>query len=764
MKNREIRIDADLVIAGGGIPGICAAVQAARLGLKTALINNRTHFGGNGSAELMISICGATGMQEFNFNARETGVIEELLLENLKKNPRNNRWVWDGIILDMLCAEENIQLFPNTCIDETVTGANGEIVCICGTQNTTETKYVFYAPLFMDDTGDGTVAYLSGAEYRYGREGNAEFGERIAPEQADDCVIPSTMVFSSEKRDCPVEYKPPAFATDFSGSDVFQYREIPKDGFDHFLWFYEIDGVRNQIYDAETILAHHREFVYGIWDYIKNSGKFDAANHELSYVSPIMGKRESRRIMGDYILTEQDVAGQTDFVDTVGHGGWSIDLHAIDGFYAREPVNRHVFLNGIYQIPFRCGYSKDVGNLFLTGRCMSASHVAFGSLRVMATLATVGQANASAAFLCKKYGCNPRGIYRGHMEELQQLLLRCDQYIVGKPYKDEKNLARDAKVIVSSERLAEYSDGADSVTLDMDYGLSVPVIKRFRGVAVYARAKRNTAIEYAVFRPSKPENYDPYEKLYENRVAVLAEKEFRTVELPTDLELESGFYFIWISKNVDVELKCGQRALTEAVTSYLLPVQADNYIDLKTLEQKTACWKIMRGNLCFAMTEKEPIFAGKNLKNGFARPYRLPNVWQSKGTSGEYIELKWEMAVTVSELVLIFDSELTEYLRNARLRGERVRPTLVRDYDVEVLEANGAYVKLCEIRDNYQRVNRIKTEPLQTTAVRIRFLSTNGQPYVSVFDVRVYGDDIFQTPSREKEEYRGDTELLENLC
>ena len=201
MKNKILKHKFDLVVVGGGIPGICTAIQASRLGLKVALINNRTAFGGNGSAELMINICGAAGMQEFNFNARETGIVEELWLDNIYKNPRGNRWQWDGIVLDKLYAEENIQLFPNTHIDEVVMENEERILYVAGTQNTTETRFQFYAPLFVDDTGDGTVAYLSGAEFRYGREAKSEFNERIAPNKADNHVLPSTMVFTSEKRE-----------------------------------------------------------------------------------------------------------------------------------------------------------------------------------------------------------------------------------------------------------------------------------------------------------------------------------------------------------------------------------------------------------------------------------------------------------------------------------------------------------------------------------------------------------------------------------
>lgn len=738
MKNREKRIDVDLVISGGGIPGICTAIQAARMGLKTALINNRTRFGGNGGSDLMITINGATGSQEFNYNARETGVIEELWLEHLNKNPTSNRWLWDGVLWDMLMKEPNIQLFPNTCIDEVVMESKDRIQYVSGTQNTTETRYQFYAPLFVDNTGDGTVAYLAGAEYRYGREAKAEFGERIAPDEADNCVLPSTMVFTSEVRDHPVRYVAPSFAVDLKKTDVLKYRVIPQNGFGSFKWFYEIDGQLDQVFDAEDILKNHRALVYGIWDYVKNSGEFPAENHELAYISPVMGKREGRRIMGDHILTESDIVEQRDFEDTVGHGGWSIDLHAIDGFYSKEPINRHIFLKGIYQIPYRCGYSKDISNLFMEGRCMSTSHVAFGTTRVIATLSTLGQANAVAAFLCKKYGCGPRDIYQEHLEELRQLLLKHDQYIVGKRYEDETELASKAKVTVSSQRQAGFTDGDEEVRLDREYGLSIPVLKHFGGIRLFAKADADTQLRYAVYKPTKPENYDPRVLVCEGTVDIRKSEDFQTVTLPADFDTETGYYFIWIYANDQISLKCGSRQLTEAVTAKRDSTSSVTLVDLDTLQPKEFIWRMQNWNLCFEYVEQEPIFAGSNLTNGYARPYKTTNAWQAEGVEGEYIQLDWEKPVEISQLWLYLDSYLTELFGHKKDRTEVARPMLVKDFDVEYKDENGNFQTITQVRDNYLRLCQLNFDPVKTDCVRINFHATNGQPYVSVFEVRAY--------------------------
>ena len=316
MENRIIKVEKDFVVVGGGIPGIVSAIQAARLGLKVALINNRGYMGGNASAEINVNISGATGVQEFNYFARETGIMEELILENMHKNVMGNRYVWDAVLSDKLLKETNIELFANTNIDKVET-KDGKIVCVSGSQLATEKRFEFYAPFFADDTGEGAVGFLAGAEYRYGREGKAEYGERVAPDTPDNHVLPSTLNFVAKDMGKPVPYVRPDFALNLFETDVLKYRVIPKKGFMFSQWFYEVDGDKNQIDDAEEIIKDHKSLVYGIWDYIKNSGEYDAENYDLQYVSPVPGKREGRRLMGDYVLTESDVFNQSDFTDTL---------------------------------------------------------------------------------------------------------------------------------------------------------------------------------------------------------------------------------------------------------------------------------------------------------------------------------------------------------------------------------------------------------------------------------------------------------------
>ena len=738
MRRNEIEITADLVICGAGLPGICTALKSARMGLKTALISNRPYFGGNSSAELMIMIVGASGMQEFNYNARETGVIEELFLEYLFKNPEKNRYVWDGILLDKLQAEENLMLFANTCIDGVEMGSDRRIRSVSGLQTTTERRYVFRAPLFVDDTGDGTVGHLAGAEYRYGREAAAEFGEKFAPEEADHGVLPSTMVFFAHDVGHPVPYTPPKFAKDYTKTDVLEHRVIPPDMFHQFMWFYELDGNLNQMDQYEDILQHHRELVYGVWDYIKNSGKYNADNYAFSYISPIAGKRESRRLMGDYILTETDITGQKDFEDAVGHGGWSIDLHALEGFYSKEMINRHIYLKGIYQIPYRCGYSKDIDNLFIEGRCMSVSHVALGSIRTMATLSTVGQANAVAAFLCRKYGISPREVGEEHLEELQQLLLKDDQYIVGKRYDDPANLVNSAHVTASSVKPLENLRRDQLQPLTDSLSLSVPLSGKVNGLRLYGKAARDTALYCHIYRADKAENYNPAEKIYSVTADVPQCEAVTEICVPVDLDLPAGYYFVEVEANAAVEVAMSDYSFTGAITARKKQNSNPTHVDYRTGEMKPYEWVVTQGCLCFRVDCEEETFAAENLRNGYTRPYVRGNIWHSLNKDDQKITLRWDAPRSISKMTLIFDSNLNRFCRSAETDYTDLFYRMVKDYDVWFKAQDGTMRLLCEVKDNFQRVNELSFDTVCTDEIVVSLRETHGQDFFSIYEIRCY--------------------------
>lgn len=733
MKFQKYIKQKDLVVIGAGLPGIVAAIQAARLGLRVALINDRGYLGGNASAEINVQVNGADASMEFNFFARETGIIEEIRLENLFRNPQSNRYIWDTVLLDFVLQEENIELFLNTNIDSVNVDENKNIISVDGSQLDSEKRFVFEAKWFLDDTGDGTIGALAGADYMQGREAKDTFDERIAPDHADHYVIPSTLNFYAKDVGKPVHYVPPKFAVDLKKGDILKYRTIPQNGFERSQWFYELGGSYDQVADIETIIHMHRGLVYGIWDYIKNSGNYPSENYDLEYVSCIPGKRESRRLVGDYILTEKDVVEQKDFEDAVGYGGWSIDLHAIDGFYSKDIINRHFVLKGIYQIPFRTGYSKDIKNLFMAGRCMSTSHVAFGSTRVIATLSTLGQALGAAAYLCKKYCIMPSEVYtKGYVKELQQLLLRNDCYIPGVCQEIKGTKMEQAIISASSTKKCCCVHSDSELILEKKVGLILPVKEYLGKVKLLIRNTKSTELRYSVYLPHKKESYNPAYKIQEGKIELDNIKEFQWITVEINKEINNQYVFIMLEENPDIVIAASSKLMQGCVSLMRYPNTAPNVVDIDTLEKKEFCWRKIEGSICFALSHDENTYNPNNVINGWRRPHGNANLWVSDGKcKDEWLAASFIKPTSINEMKICFDSNLNQML-DWSWHEKNTMPQIVKDYDV-YCKINGKYQKIQEIRNNYQRMNKISVNKKNVEEIKIRFLSTNGADEVGVY-------------------------------
>ena len=439
-------ISYDVVVVGGGMSGICAAIASARGGAKTALIHNRPVLGGNASSEIRMHICGADhhGSRE---NARETGILDEILSKNKARNPHYAYPIWDAVLWESSAFEPGLTLYLNTHMTE-VHCENGEILSIDAQQLTTECAYCFCAPLFVDATGDGTLGAKAGADFLYGRESRAQFAEPDAQDNADGYTMGNSLMFSARDMGQKVPFHKPFWANSYTEEDLaLRNHGDASAGY----WWIELGGKdKHTIFDSESIRDDLLRAVYGVWDHIKNSGNHGAENYELDWVGYLPGKRESRRLLGDYVLTEQDCLNAPHFADAVAYGGWPMDAHVIDGFatLSREPT-RYIHLDEVYAIPYRCLYSKNVANLFLAGRAVSATHLAFASLRVMGTCAVIGQAVGTAAGLCIQKGLQPRALL-ADVTDLQQKLLRDDCFIPGMRNEDGNDLARSARITASS--------------------------------------------------------------------------------------------------------------------------------------------------------------------------------------------------------------------------------------------------------------------------------------------------------------------------
>ena len=446
----------DFFVAGGGMAGVCAAIAAARHGAKVVLVQDRSRLGGNSSSEVKMHIVGAD-MSGGRPGWREGGLIEEFRLDEAVANPQRSREMWDLLLYDKVKSESNITLLLDTaCCGAEV--QDGRIIRAFARCDKTEHLYRISAKYSADCTGDSRLGREAGAEMRTGREAKSEFNESLALPKADHETLGSSVLFTARDFGRPMPFTPPKWARKVT-KDMLRFRAIRS--WEYGYWWIEWGGQIDPIRDNERIRFELLAILLGVWDYIKNSGAHpSSANWALDWLGMVPGKRGSRRIVGDHVLTENDCMGRTgDPADGVGIGGWTLDDHPPSGFDRPDlKPNTAVPTPFPYNIPLRCLYSRNVKNLFMAGRNISATHVAFTSTRVMATCAVMGQAVGTAAAFCLKNNLLPRQLVAEaeRLQELRQVLLRDDQTIRLARNDDPLDFAREAEVTASDELI----DGA----------------------------------------------------------------------------------------------------------------------------------------------------------------------------------------------------------------------------------------------------------------------------------------------------------------
>ncbi|MBS0209768.1 MAG: FAD-dependent oxidoreductase [Planctomycetes bacterium] len=446
----QVDLECDLLVAGGGLAGVLAAVSAARHGARVVLVQDRSRLGGNSSSEVKMHVVGANH-HKGRPGWREGGLLEEFRLEDAVNNPQRTWELWDLLLYDKLVSEPRAKVLLDTSI-YAVEKTGDKITAAWCRCDKTEHLYRVTAKLYMDCTGDSRLGLEAGAELRYGRESRSEFNEPLAPETPDKETMGSSILFTSRKFDRPMPFKPPHWARKVEKQHLVK-RSVKS--WEYGYWWIEWGGQLNTINDNERIRFELLSIVLGVWDYIKNSGNHpDSANWALDWVGMIPGKRESRRLMGEHVLTQFDLVNAgSGLDDAVCIGGWPMDDHPPGGFDRADLPPTVMVKTPIFNIPLRSLYSKNVSNLMMAGRNISATHAAFTSTRVMATCAVIGQAAGTAAALCIANNILPKELYQDkkRLAELQQTLLRDDQSIAGLKNDDAADLARTAKVTASGE-------------------------------------------------------------------------------------------------------------------------------------------------------------------------------------------------------------------------------------------------------------------------------------------------------------------------
>lgn len=407
----------DLVVTGGGVAGISAAVSAARLGLKVALVQNRPILGGNNSSDVRVHLGGRIETGPYG----NLGDLQKEFGPARGGNARPAEYYEDQKKLDFVLAEPNITLFLNHHVYGVVKDGKSRIEKVLARHTETGQEIALAAPLFADCTGDGSVGVLAGANYRMGREPRSEHGEPQAPEIADKMTLGASVQWYSVDTGKESSFPKFKYGIDFNAQNAEKVTMGE--------WTWETGLNKDQIREAEQIRDYGMLVVFSNWSWLKNeSGLEKYKNLALDWVAYIAGKRESRRLLGDHILTENDILDFVIYPDAAGSTTWSIDLHYPDPkntkYFPNKEFKAIAVQNNIYPypVPYRCLYSRNVENLFMAGRNISVTHIALGTTRVMRTCGIMGEVVGMAASLCKKYNVGPRGIYQAHLQELKELM------------------------------------------------------------------------------------------------------------------------------------------------------------------------------------------------------------------------------------------------------------------------------------------------------------------------------------------------------
>ncbi|MCC5828101.1 MAG: FAD-dependent oxidoreductase [Phycisphaeraceae bacterium] len=795
---RKLDHEFDLAVCGGGLAGFCAAVAAARHGSRVALIQDRPVLGGNSSSEIRVTPHGAAN---FHAYARETGIISELLIEERYRNHEpimengGTNSVWDMVLYDTAMREPNLTLFLNTVIQsvrmaeplpepplpETRDGfyhrpslhadGPGLIRSVRGHVLNSEIELTIAAHHFIDATGDGIVADLAGCQWRMGTEGRDAFGEHHAPEHASTDTMGNSIHIRARDMGRPCPFSAPDWAVHHADPAYFyEQGRVPGDVRGGF-WWIEIGVPWHTIHDNATIAHELTRHALGVWDWMKNRDpnlKGHIENYALDWIGQLPGKRESRRIIGQRLMTEHDFWPDKPFTDEIAFGGWFVDLHtpgglladksephAAQGYQVEGEMADRAFV-GPYGIPLGIMVTKDVRNLMTAGRNISATHAALGSIRVMATTALLGQA-AGTFLALNRRSSKPLGTLAeraANTNALQQALLRDGCFLPSAVNQDKNDLARRATIVASS---SEKVSGVEQLEAGAHDGLGrwyVPerpedellTTRRAQWIAVATDSIKSVSVLLSNLA-GKTQSVEailcPVQSIWDYRTEPDAFVARAKLEIPP-----GGPHWIdW--------------PLPDDHSGSIKP---GTYLRLDLLPQPKVAWhlaqrKLIPGHpsayaasprlmrryhsgqtLCFGIQPAQPCFEPGQVISGVTRPCRFTNLWRSDPNlrGPAWLDLHWDRQQTINVVELTFPGHLVrEYHAYGPFYAD---PQTARDYLLGAW-VNGVWTTLASCKGNYQRhrIHRFSV-PVRTDRLRLIIQSTHGDPSAGVHEIRCYRD------------------------
>ena len=707
MRKEQIskNIRAELAVIGGGPAGVTAAISAARLGVDTVLVTNRPVLGGNSSSEIRVWTRGASGAG--NLYAEEMGIWGALKLENLYKNPDANVVFWDEILLDAALRQENLRLFLNTDIS-TLEMKGEKIEAVLGAQQSMQEMLRIEAQYFLDATGDGVLGTLAGVPYEQGPS------------------MGSSLLYQTRRENHSVPFVPPSFAAPMeeieqilgNGGRILNENMSGSD-----CWWFELGGNMDTIRDAAQIDFKLRRLVMGVWNYVKNSRKFDADNCTLEWVGNLPGKRESRRMVTEYMLTEQDVRAQRVFPDTAFYGGWYLDSHPAEGAFSQEancvqpPVP-------VYGVPFRCLYNSNFPNLLFAGRNIGTERGAYVSTRVMNTCALSGQAAATLIWQCLKAEKAPALLSQEEIRAAQAALWREDMLLPGITPADN-DLTAFCRVTASSA--ADGKAGKQSGTMSLREGGFVCYPGLDAPCYLEVQAERATELTVSLHTSALPHRAYYGVVLSEHRWSIPAGRS--VIRLPA---MGGCFCTLKFAENTDAEI-----CTTGKHRAGFLCGKKDSAI-----YQEPRLW--------YDAAAGQTLYAAQNVCAGEHRLWNAPNLWQSAaGDLQPKLTLTWEKPVCIREIRLYLDPDLlmelpssrTTYIESSHVYAPRtgMPAHLIKDMTVTVFDEREIPLAVWNIEENIQRLLVLQLDkPQKISKLKVAIRSTWGEAAARIFRISAY--------------------------
>jgi hypothetical protein len=715
--SREVKeiVPYDTVVVGGGLAGTFAAVASARTGAKTVLVQNRPVLGGNGSTEVLVRPEGDTTREPLD--PGEGGIIEEV---------RGSVEGYSDRMLEVVRAERNLTLLLNTHATGVEMQGKDRIAAVTAIDVKTKQRLRLPGTMFIDCTGDGQIGVWAGAEHRHGREPRSMYNETRAPEAGDGQTMGGTLRYATEARPVPIAFQAPAWAHQFTRCEDFNRERHPQLHMGGWQWVIEYGGVRNTYDDAEEIRDELLRIIWGMWDHAKNHCpklEKEARHYDLTWVSYVVGKRESRRLIGDYVLTEHDIAAQTLFPDRVSYCGWGVDLHPPAGFFDKGPPAE--FSHKVkFSVPLRCLYSKDVRNLMMAGRCISVSHAALGATRVMITCGLQGQAVGTAAGVCKRRGTEPRGLLQGYLGELQQQLLKDGCYLIDLPNRDPLDIALGAKAAASSvappEALKETRLTVHPLNCPRAVMFKVAG-NRVEKVSLYLHSESAKPIEVKLgLRPAASLGDFSAENDLLAASARVPPKSEGWVEFPLGADVKPGFYYAWLAP---------AKGIGWSLFGVPRPETARAYRSAEGWARMPDCYafRLSPGPAAPEVARRRPaegMFAASNVNNGFARAVRgWPNAWRPdpKRPLPQWIELDFGRSASFNTVHVSFQTKAHRAV----------------DFRIEAAEGEG-WKPLAAVEQNADRRRVLRFDRTKSSKLRLVVLKATDE--AGVCEIRVYDE------------------------